>query len=131
METNRRCGSDKTETEVRMKTKEKPIVGFFDTTCPKCQKRFGWHGKITDRPLCPRCGHNTTPEEAGDVENSIRQLDIFCVVQTVLFECGKRMSFTELEFINNMYEQHRNKRKYNQIQKKNIQRIATKYGILE
>lgn len=33
------------------------MPGFFDASCPKCGKRFGWSGEITNRPPCPRCGH--------------------------------------------------------------------------
>lgn len=29
---------------------------FNDARCPKCSKRFGWTGKMTDRPPCPGCG---------------------------------------------------------------------------
>lgn len=28
----------------------------IDASCPKCGKRFGWCGKLTDMPNCPRCG---------------------------------------------------------------------------
>ena len=32
-------------------------AGFFDASCPQCRRRFGWHGRIGDRPSCPHCGH--------------------------------------------------------------------------
>jgi len=32
------------------------IVGFFDVQCGACGRRFGWHGRLVDRPPCPRCG---------------------------------------------------------------------------
>lgn len=33
------------------------MKGMMDATCPKCRKRIGWFGEVTDRPPCPRCGH--------------------------------------------------------------------------
>jgi ribosome-binding protein aMBF1 (putative translation factor) len=30
---------------------------FIDVLCPKCRRRFGWQGRMVDRPPCPRCGH--------------------------------------------------------------------------
>lgn len=30
---------------------------MIDAQCPKCNRRFGWQGDLTDRPACPRCGH--------------------------------------------------------------------------
>ena len=115
------------------KTKEKPVIGFFDATCPKCQKRYGWHGKITNRPLCPKCGHNVTPEEMEDDEFEIKQLDTFCVVQTLLYKCREQMGQTEVAFIESMYAYRFNKKrkKYNDIQKTSIIRIAKEYGVLE
>ncbi len=41
---------------------------MFDATCPKCQKRFGWSGKLTDKPPCPRCGHQDSLEELEAAE---------------------------------------------------------------
>ena len=115
------------------KIKEKPIVGFFDAICPKCGKRFGWHGGIIDRPACSRCGHNITPEETKDVEKSVRQLNVFRVIQKLFHECRKCMSQTELAFIKNMYDKHRrkNRKAYDEVQKRSIQRIATKYDVLD
>lgn len=34
-----------------------PVRGFFDRTCRKCKKRYGWSGTINDVPRnCPKCG---------------------------------------------------------------------------
>ena len=33
-----------------------------DVTCPKCKQHIGWQGKVTDRPPCPRCGHQVDRE---------------------------------------------------------------------
>jgi ribosome-binding protein aMBF1 (putative translation factor) len=30
---------------------------FIDVSCPKCRRKFGWFGTMTERPPCPRCGH--------------------------------------------------------------------------
>jgi len=117
------------------KTKEKPIIGFFDVACPKCQKRYGWHGKITDEPPCPKCGHRITPEEMTDAEFEIRQLDIFHIVQTLYYDCREQMSTTENAFVENMHTYRspcvKRHKKYNDTQKTNIERIAKKYGVLE
>lgn len=36
-------------------------VVFLDFSCPKCGRRYGWHGRLADLPAkdarrCPRCG---------------------------------------------------------------------------
>jgi len=36
------------------------VVGFFDVQCRHCGKRFGWYGRLADRPPCPRCGTGPT-----------------------------------------------------------------------
>lgn len=36
---------------------------MMDGRCPKCSKRFGWRGKVTERPPCPRCGHQLPREQ--------------------------------------------------------------------
>jgi len=43
---------------------------FYDGHCPKCGRRIGWAGRASDRPPCPRCGHQLPPEklEAADRE---------------------------------------------------------------
>jgi PHP family Zn ribbon phosphoesterase len=38
------------------------MSAFNDGTCPRCRKRFGWQGKLTDRPPCPKCGHKVDPD---------------------------------------------------------------------
>jgi hypothetical protein len=35
-------------------------VGCFDVQCRHCGKRFGWQGRLADRPPCPRCGTGPT-----------------------------------------------------------------------
>ena len=35
--------------------------GFFDATCTKCHKRFGWSGRLSDKPACPKCGQRDPP----------------------------------------------------------------------
>ena len=48
------------------------MPAFMDATCPKCSKRIGWAGEMKDRPPCPRCGHQLSPEkmeaDAAEVE---------------------------------------------------------------
>jgi ribosomal protein S27E len=115
-----------------MKTKtEKEIVGFFDVTCPDCQKRYGWYGKMTSRPDCPKCGHNITPQEQEDGQSQIRQLDIFCIVQRLWYDCQDKLATTEKLFIKNMYTHHRRRGEYTKTQQFNIRRIARNWGVLE
>lgn len=38
------------------------MPAFMDATCSKCGKRFGWVGKVTDRPACPNCGDRPSDE---------------------------------------------------------------------
>ena len=37
--------------------------GFFDATCVKCRRRFGWAGSLADQPPCPHCGWKPTLTE--------------------------------------------------------------------
>ncbi len=39
------------------------MPAMIDAQCPKCRRRFGWHGDLTDRPACPRCGHQLPAAE--------------------------------------------------------------------
>ena len=38
------------------------MSGMCDARCPKYRKRFGWRGRVVDRPPCPRCGHQLARE---------------------------------------------------------------------
>jgi PHP family Zn ribbon phosphoesterase len=33
------------------------MPAFFDATCAKCRRKFGWSGELKDQPPCPKCGH--------------------------------------------------------------------------
>lgn len=52
---------------------------MMDASCPKCGKRFGWHGHVTDRPPCPRCAHQIPradlEAEAGKIDEFMRLYD--------------------------------------------------------
>lgn len=39
------------------------MPAMMDATCPKCNRRVGWAGEVTDRPPCHRCGHQVTRQE--------------------------------------------------------------------
>jgi DNA-binding transcriptional regulator YiaG len=43
---------------------------FIDARCPKCKKRIGWFGKMTDMPNCPRCG--TEPDRKALAEDEAK-----------------------------------------------------------
>ena len=47
-------------------------MGFYDATCPKCKKRFGWRGSMADKPACPKCRYLDPPDP--EVEERIRKL---------------------------------------------------------
>ena len=49
-------------------------VGFMDALCPKCKKRFGWYGRVVDRPACSRCGHRP---DAADLERDQAAMNDF------------------------------------------------------
>jgi uncharacterized Zn finger protein (UPF0148 family) len=50
---------------------------MIDATCPKCGRRFGWQGKMVDRPDCT-CGHNFPKAELeaadAELEKSMKEL---------------------------------------------------------
>jgi ribosomal protein S27E len=38
---------------------------FIDARCPKCGAHVGWHGRMSDRPACPKCGHRPAQASPG------------------------------------------------------------------
>lgn len=46
------------------------MSGFYDATCTKCRKRFGWCGELKDKPPCPKCRHHDkiSQEESDRIE---------------------------------------------------------------
>lgn len=48
-------------------------MALMNARCECCGKRFGWSGRITDRPPCPRCGHR--PPQ-GELEAAAKKLAI-------------------------------------------------------
>lgn len=50
------------------------MAAFFDDSCPKCRRRFGWQGELTDRPACPKCGHQVPRAE---LEAGQKEMDDF------------------------------------------------------
>jgi len=51
------------------------MPAFIDGTCPKCKKRFGWVGEITDRPPCPKCGHQIPKEELEADQKAMDEME--------------------------------------------------------
>jgi DNA-binding transcriptional regulator YiaG len=51
------------------------MTGMFDVTCEKCGKRFGWGGKLTDRPPCPvaHCGYRPPAAELASIEAKMEE----------------------------------------------------------
>jgi DNA-binding transcriptional regulator YiaG len=48
------------------------MPSFFDATCGKCGRRFGWCGEFADKPACPRCGydHSRPKDKASDAKDA-------------------------------------------------------------
>ena len=38
------------------------IRAFMDASCPECHTHIGWLGSLSDKPPCPNCGHQDSPE---------------------------------------------------------------------
>jgi len=49
-------------------------MGFNDATCLKCGHRYGWQGKLTDKPACPKCGQEPNREELAKIEKEIEKV---------------------------------------------------------
>ncbi len=47
---------------------------FMDASCPSCQKRIGWFGRVIDHPACPRCGWKP---DIATLEHDQAQMDGF------------------------------------------------------
>lgn len=44
------------------------MPAFYDATCTKCKRRFGWSGELKNKPPCPKCGHHDKITQA-DLED--------------------------------------------------------------
>ncbi len=44
-----------------------------DATCGKCGRRFGWYGRLVNRPPCPDCG-DVVPQ--SQLEKEQREVDL-------------------------------------------------------
>ena len=97
-------------------------IGFFDVRCEQCGRRYGWHGKMADRPPCPGCSHITTVDLAA-VQKQLLDGDCFCMVQTLLYDYKQHLSETEKVFLLNMYKQDRSQEPYTDRQISSIKRI--------
>lgn len=57
------------------------MSGMMDARC-RCGKRFGWRGKVTDRPPCPSCGHALP---LADLEREQAK------IERILSACGRKL----------------------------------------
>lgn len=48
------------------------MAGFFDASCSKCHKRFGWMGGMQDKPACPKCGYREPQKELEAADAKLR-----------------------------------------------------------
>lgn len=53
------------------------MSAFNDGSCMKCKRRMGWKGEVTDKPICPNCGHEPTPKEIKDLVHDKKIMDEF------------------------------------------------------
>lgn len=51
------------------------MLGFIDVSCPKCNRKHGWFGEMTERPACPRCGYKVDPQELADVQAKMDEVE--------------------------------------------------------
>jgi len=58
--------------------KDEPVA-CMDAMCPRCRKRFGWRGRVVDRPPCPGCGHQIAREilerDQAEIDRFFAELD--------------------------------------------------------
>jgi DNA-binding XRE family transcriptional regulator len=50
------------------------MPAMIDVSCPKCGKRYGFTGRMTDCPACPKCG--AEPDRAA-LEHDEKQMEEF------------------------------------------------------
>lgn len=111
---------------------DKEVTGFFDGHCPKCHKRIGWYGTLTDRPPCRGCDYIPDKQTISEDKKALRDLDVFCLLQTLLYNKKELINSTELSFLYNMYKKHRGKKGgFTEIQSASIRGMARKYNVLE
>lgn len=53
------------------------MTGMIDVVCPKCCRRYGWVGKLKDRPKCPRCGHYIPAADLTEDSEALREFKEF------------------------------------------------------
>lgn len=50
-------------------------TAFYDARC-KCDKKIGWCGVYSDRPVCPVCGYKPPPsQDAEQIELAKKMLE--------------------------------------------------------
>lgn len=97
-------------------------IGFFDVRCEQCGRRYGWRGKMADRPPCPGCSHITTVDLTA-VQKQLLDGECFCMVQTLLYDYKQHLSETEQVFVLTKYKQDRSQKPYTDRQISSIKRI--------
>lgn len=51
------------------------MTAMIDASCPKCGRRFGWCGSMSNRPACPKCGHRPPQEELDSAEAEMEAME--------------------------------------------------------
>lgn len=51
------------------------MTAMIDATCPKCRRRIGWCGTMSNRPACPRCGHRPPQPELDAAEAEMQAIE--------------------------------------------------------
>ena len=101
------------------------VIGIMDARCSKCGRRIGWHGKLSDRPECPRCKHTDTVNLSAEAK-ALLDGECFGMTQTLLYEYKDQLADSEKLFVLNMYKKRKGRESYSDTQISNIKRIYEK-----
>jgi uncharacterized protein (DUF983 family) len=50
------------------------LRAHVSASCPKCRRRFGFHGVPCEPPPCPKCGHQIPHEDMGLERAAFREM---------------------------------------------------------
>lgn len=51
------------------------MPSFIDVCCPKCGKKYGWFGEMSNRPPCPKCKHQVPYDPDDPDEKEMRAFE--------------------------------------------------------
>ena len=68
----------------------------YDVSCKKCRRRYGWFGRVSQQPKCPKCGFRPSQIELDKAEKDFEkqvfgdQIVLECI--DALPACTKELS---------------------------------------